>query len=77
MERTDQPGQQPSPREVHHVNGLAFRVITASSYTARMARDVRQLPMADGTVWTVGSPIGWHDVAAAWQAPVQLTAASR
>jgi hypothetical protein len=36
-----------------------------------MARDVRQLTMADGSVWTVGAPIGWRGVAAAWQHPVQ------
>lgn len=56
---------------VRHANGLEFRVIPADSYTARMARDIRQLTMADGTVWTVGAPIGWHGVAAAWRPAVE------
>lgn len=61
-------GAEPSdPDTVRHANGLEFRVIPADSYDARMARDVRQLTMADGTVWTVGAPIGWHGVAAAWR----------
>jgi hypothetical protein len=33
-----------------------------------MARDVRELTMEDGTVWTVGLPVGWRGVEAAWQA---------
>lgn len=40
---------------VTHANGLTFRVIPADSYDARIARDVRPLTMADGTVWTVGT----------------------
>ncbi|GGV86808.1 hypothetical protein GCM10010294_67910 [Streptomyces griseoloalbus] len=57
------------PHTVRHANGLAFTVIPADSYTARMARDVRQLTMDDGTVWTVGtrgagSTIAWRPAAA-------------
>ncbi|WP_405695236.1 hypothetical protein OHA99_09320 [Streptomyces coelicoflavus] len=52
---------------VRHANGLEFRVIDAGSYTARMARDVHQVTMADGRVWTVGQPIGWYGTPAAWQ----------
>ncbi|MFJ5588281.1 hypothetical protein ACIQCG_00860 [Streptomyces noursei] len=40
---------------IAHKSGLTFRVISANSYDARMARDVRRLTMADGTVWTVGT----------------------
>ncbi|MCR8576428.1 hypothetical protein [Streptomyces sp. Isolate_219] len=40
---------------IKHANGLVFRVIPAGSYDARMARDVRRLTMADGSVWTVGT----------------------
>lgn len=58
------------PRTVRHANGLEFRVIPADSYTARLARNARQLTMADGTVWTVGLPIGWRGREAAWQTPV-------
>ncbi|MBL3670253.1 hypothetical protein JL475_30615 [Streptomyces sp. M2CJ-2] len=43
------------PREVRHANGLTFTVIPADSYDARMARDVRELTMEDGSVWTVGT----------------------
>ncbi|ODA75571.1 hypothetical protein [Streptomyces sp. AVP053U2] len=57
-----------SARTVRHPNGLEFRVIDADSYTARMARDVHAVTMADGTVWTVGAPIGWRGTSAAWQA---------
>lgn len=69
-ERTDQTDQQPSPSTVRHANGLAFTVIPATSYTARMARDVRQLTMADGTEWTVGtrgagSTFAWRSAVAA------------
>ncbi|WP_042170136.1 hypothetical protein [Streptomyces sp. NBRC 110035] len=73
MERTQASTSPPSPtkpRTVRHANGLTFRVIPAGSYTARIARDVRQLTMADGTTWTVGLPVGWHGVAAAWQPAV-------
>ncbi|MFC7892706.1 hypothetical protein [Streptomyces sp. NPDC057381] len=55
------------PAEVRHANGNEYRVIDAGSYTARMARDVHDVTMADGTVWTVGQPIGWHGVPAAWR----------
>lgn len=56
------PGE---PRTVRHANGQTFTVIPADSYEARMARDVRQLTMEDGTVWTVGtrgagSTIAWQ-----------------
>ncbi|MGW0495025.1 hypothetical protein ACWD0Z_06175 [Streptomyces sp. NPDC003007] len=56
------PGE---PRTVRHANGQTFTVIPADSYEARMARDVRQLTMEDGTVWTVGtrgagSTIAWR-----------------
>ncbi|MEU0587249.1 hypothetical protein [Streptomyces sp. NPDC006132] len=59
-------GAEPgTPRTVRHTNGLTFTVIPADSYEARMARDVRQLTMEDGTVWTVGtrgsgSTIAWR-----------------
>lgn len=66
--RTTQP--QPTPRVVHHANGLAFRVIDPDSYTARMARDVHPVTMTDGTVWTVGQPVGWHGTSAAWRPAV-------
>ncbi|MFJ6720540.1 hypothetical protein [Streptomyces sp. NPDC091259] len=52
---------------VTHANGLKFRVIDANSYDARIARDVRPLVMADGSTWTVGSPVGWRGVCAAWK----------
>ncbi|MFD8521035.1 DUF6907 domain-containing protein [Streptomyces capillispiralis] len=42
-------------RTVRHANGLEFTVIPADSYDARMARDVRELTMEDGSVWTVGT----------------------
>ncbi|MYR45063.1 hypothetical protein [Streptomyces sp. SID5910] len=67
---TSTPQPQPSPHEVHHANGLTFKVIDASSYTARMARDAHDVTMADGTVWTVGHPIGWHGISAAWRPAV-------
>lgn len=59
-------GADPSePRTVRHANGTTFTVIPADSYDARMARDVRQLAMDDGTVWAVGtrgagSAIAWR-----------------
>jgi hypothetical protein len=80
MERTDQPTRQPTPtgpRTVRHANGLEFRVIPADSYDARIARDVRPLTMADGTVWTVGAPVGWHGTPAAWQTPTPTAQAAR
>lgn len=55
------------PRTVRHANGLEFKVIPADSPFARIARSIRQLEMADGTVWTVGAPIGWHGAGAAWR----------
>lgn len=56
----------PKPSTVAHANGLTFKVIDGSSNHARVARNVRQLTMADGTVWTVGLPIGWRGIEAAW-----------
>ena len=47
--------EAPEPRMVRHANGLTFKVIPADSYDARIARDVRELTMDDGTVWTVGT----------------------
>ncbi|MEY9489041.1 hypothetical protein RKD26_004835 [Streptomyces calvus] len=52
-------------RTVRHVSGLTFTVIPADSYDARMARDVRELTMDDGSVWTVGtrgagSAVAWQ-----------------
>ncbi|MEU8531575.1 hypothetical protein [Streptomyces parvulus] len=61
------PAVQATPTEVHHANGATYKVIEASSYTARMARDVHDVTMADGTVWKTGQPIGWHGTPAAWQ----------
>ncbi|MEU8537541.1 hypothetical protein [Streptomyces parvulus] len=52
---------------VRHANGLEYRVIDASSYTARMARGIHDVTMDDGSVWTVGQPIGWHGTPAAWR----------
>ncbi|MGV9755409.1 hypothetical protein ACWDUC_06175 [Streptomyces tricolor] len=62
------------PREVAHANGLTFRVVAADSFDARMARDVRTLTMADGSVWTVGtrgagSTIAWQPTSQPRQAP--------
>lgn len=54
---------------VTHTNGLTFKVIPTDSPFAHTARNTRQLTMADGTVWTVGYPIGWRGVEAAWQSP--------
>ncbi|MET8693610.1 hypothetical protein ABZV65_13825 [Streptomyces bauhiniae] len=61
--------EQPAPEFVTHANGLTFKVIPGDSPFARVARGVRQLTMADGTEWTVGTPVGWHGMAAAWQDP--------
>ncbi|MEU8537128.1 hypothetical protein [Streptomyces parvulus] len=61
---------QPSPAQpltITHATGLTFKVIDGNSTLARIARNVRQLPMADGTTWTVGAPVGWHGAEAAWQ----------
>jgi len=55
------------PRTVAHANGLTFKVIDGDSNFARVARNVRQLVMADGSTWTVGLPIGWRGTEAAWQ----------
>lgn len=52
---------------VTHPNGATFKVIPADSHDARIARNIRTLTMADGTTWTVGSPIGWRGIEAAWQ----------
>lgn len=56
-----------TPNAVTHANGLEFRVLPADSPYARIARNVRQLEMADGTVWTVGIPVGWRGIEAAWK----------
>lgn len=66
MKRIDQPAHQPTPKTVAHANGLTFKVIDGSSNFARVARNVRQLTMADGSTWTVGLPIGWRGIEAAW-----------
>ncbi|MFJ4623037.1 hypothetical protein [Streptomyces sp. NPDC088812] len=58
------PGPQAT---VTHASGLTFKVINGDSHHARTARGVRRLTMADGTVWTVGTPIGWRGMDAAWQ----------
>lgn len=55
------------PGIVRHANGAEYRVVEAGSYTARMARDIHDVTMADGTVWTTGLPIGWHGTPAAWR----------
>lgn len=55
------------PDQVRHANGLAFKVIPADSPDARIARNVRPLTMADGTEWTVGAPVGWFGIEAAWR----------
>ncbi|MFB6568252.1 hypothetical protein [Streptomyces noursei] len=47
-------------------NGAEFVVVSADSYTARMARNVHPVTMADGTVWTAGA--GRPGMAIAWQA---------
>ncbi|MFF9758595.1 hypothetical protein ACF1G4_03340 [Streptomyces caelestis] len=53
--------------QISHANDLTFTIVAADSFTARMARDVRQLTMADGTTWTVG-PRGYGSTFA-WQPP--------
>lgn len=58
---------QATPTTVTHPNGLVFRVIPADSYQARVARDIHQLVMSDGQLWTTGQPVGWHGTAAAWR----------
>jgi hypothetical protein len=78
MERIDQQPHQhspgahtaplPTPATVAHANGLTFKVINGNSNYARVARNVRQLTMADGSEWTVGLPIGWRGIEAAWHA---------
>jgi hypothetical protein len=69
VDRIDQHAQQPTPATIAHANGLTFTIIDGNSNYARVARNVRQLTMADGTLWTVGLPIGWHGQEAAWIAP--------
>ncbi|MFJ5176688.1 hypothetical protein ACIP68_22985 [Streptomyces griseoviridis] len=54
---------------VTHASGLTFKVIPGTSPLARVARGVRQLTMTDGTEWTVGTPVGWRGISAAWQNP--------
>ncbi|MGY0065196.1 hypothetical protein ACWY4P_53750 (plasmid) [Streptomyces sp. LZ34] len=49
---------------VKAVNGAEFVVVKPDSYTARMARDVHPVTMADGTVWTAGA--GRPGTAIAW-----------
>ena len=66
MKRIDQPAHQPTPKTGAHANRLTFNVIDGSSNFARVARNVRQLTMADGSTWTVGLPIGWRGIEAAW-----------
>ncbi|MFG2225363.1 hypothetical protein [Streptomyces sp. NPDC048644] len=53
---------------VHAPNGAEFATLPADSYEVRMARNVRQLVMADGRTWKVGAarlgarssaPIAW------------------
>lgn len=66
MDRIDQAPHQPTPTTVAHANGLTFKVIDGAGNFARVARNVRQLVMADGSVWTVGLPIGWRGQEAAW-----------
>ena len=67
-DRSQPQPHQPTPATVAHANGLTFKVIDGSSNFARIARNVRQLTMADGSVWTVGLPIGWRGIEAAWHA---------
>ncbi|MFF4933549.1 hypothetical protein ACFY2H_32350 [Streptomyces griseofuscus] len=55
------------PRTVTHASGLTFKVIPGDSHFARVARGIRKLTMADGTEWTVGTPVGWRGMPAAWQ----------
>jgi hypothetical protein len=69
MQSTDQQPHQPTPETVTHTNGLTFKVVDGNSPFARAARNIRQLTMADGTVWTVGLPIGWRGREAAWRDP--------
>jgi hypothetical protein len=52
---------------VAHESGLKFRVIDADSSNARTARGVHSLTMTDGTVWIVGTPVGWLGTEAAWK----------
>ena len=70
MQITDHPTTGHSPATIAHANGLEFRIIDGHSTYARVARNVRQLTMADGSTWTVGQPIGWHGQEAAWK-PVE------
>ena len=46
---TQQNPNAPTGAQIAHTNGLTFTIVPADSFTARLARDVRQLAMADGT----------------------------
>lgn len=54
---------------VAHESGLTFRVVQADGQEARIARDVRNLTMTDGRVWTVGTQVGGYGVGStiAWR----------
>ncbi|MFG3085105.1 hypothetical protein [Streptomyces parvulus] len=64
---TQAPPSPAQPLTITHATGLTFKVIGGDSPAARIARNVRQLTMTDGTTWTVGTPVGWHGTEAAWQ----------
>lgn len=66
-DRSQEQPHQHSPATVAHANGLTFKVIDGNSNYARVARNVRQLVMADGSEWTVGLPVGWRGIEAAWR----------
>jgi hypothetical protein len=66
---TQQNPNAPTGAQIAHTNGLTFTIVPADSFTARLARDVRQLAMADGTVWTVGTR--GYGSTFAWQPPQQ------
>ncbi|MFJ3249136.1 hypothetical protein [Streptomyces sp. NPDC086782] len=83
--RTDESGRVPVPRPEQRagvaadtvaaaLNGAEFTVVAASSYEARMARNVRPLAMTDGRTWMVGAarlgrrssaPVAWLGAEAA------------
>ncbi|ODA69537.1 hypothetical protein [Streptomyces sp. AVP053U2] len=67
---TQQHLSAPLRAQITHANGLTFTIVSADSYTARIARDVRQLAMDDGTVWTVGTRGAGNTIA--WQ-PAEQT----
>lgn len=54
---------------VKATNGAEFLVVQADSYTARMARNVHPVTMADGTVWMAGA--GRPGTAIAWQSEAE------